>query len=487
MKPSLQLQSLGYEVTSSVDTGDDAIKKAVEDKPDLILMDIRIAGELDGIDTAEVIRNRFGIPVIFSTAYLDQGRIQRAKITMPFGYVLKPIQERDLRVTLEMALYVSKVDGKRRKVKAEIAKSELRFRTMFEKSPYGVALVDTFTEDFYEVNQKFSDIIGLTKEEAVNTHWTHITHPDDIKEDQDNMNRLKNGDITGFNMQKRYIHKNGSYVWINMTIEQISISGKNGVHLCMIEDITERKQAEEALKESEERSNLLLKATTEGLCFHDQGLVLHSNERLVEIFGYDSLEEILELKINVIQFAAPESRELVRKNSTSRYEKPYEAMGLRKDGSTFPIMLHGRQIPFEGKTVRIASVIDLTEQRQAEESLKKSEKKYRKLFEGSIDGYALADPETGIILDCNLALADLVGRTKEELIGQHQRLLHPVVDPKADFSSTFEKHKTEKQGKRIEAQIITKNGELKDVVILSSVFEISGKEVVHGIFYDINV
>jgi len=139
-------------------------------------------------------------------------------------------------------------------------------------------------------------------------------------------------------------------------------------------DISERKQAEKALKESEERSNLLLQATTEGLCFHDQGLVLHSNKRLVEIFGYDSLEEILALQINVIQFTAPESRELVRKNFTSGYSEPYEAMGLRKDGSTFPMMLHGRQIPFEGRTVRIASVRDLTEQKQAEEEKLKAQK-----------------------------------------------------------------------------------------------------------------
>ncbi len=114
MEVESQLQNLGYEVTSIVDTGEKAIKKAEEDKPDLMLMDIRIKGEMDGIDAAEIIRNRFGIPVIFSTAYLDQERIDRAKITMPFGYVLKPIQERDLKVTLEMALYVAQVDKERR-------------------------------------------------------------------------------------------------------------------------------------------------------------------------------------------------------------------------------------------------------------------------------------------------------------------------------------------------------------------------------------
>ncbi len=104
MEMESSVQSLGYEVTSIVDTGEKAIAKAEEVKPDLILMDIPIKEEMDGIDTAEEIRNRFGIPVIFSTAYLDEERIERARITMPFGYVLKPIQERDLKVTIEMAL-----------------------------------------------------------------------------------------------------------------------------------------------------------------------------------------------------------------------------------------------------------------------------------------------------------------------------------------------------------------------------------------------
>ncbi len=123
MEMESQLMGLGYEVTSIVDTGEKAIKKAEEDKPNLILMDIRIKGEIDGIEAAEEIRSRFGIPVVFSTAYLDEERIEQAKITMPFGYVLKPIQERDLKVTIEMALYVSKVDAERRKAEENLKKA----------------------------------------------------------------------------------------------------------------------------------------------------------------------------------------------------------------------------------------------------------------------------------------------------------------------------------------------------------------------------
>ena len=79
MEIESRLQNLGYEITSIVNNGNDAISKAEEDDPDLILMDIRIIGDKDGISTAELIRERFGIPVVFSTAYLDEERIERAK------------------------------------------------------------------------------------------------------------------------------------------------------------------------------------------------------------------------------------------------------------------------------------------------------------------------------------------------------------------------------------------------------------------------
>lgn len=116
------LQNLGYEVTAIVDNGEKAIRKTEEASPDIILMDIRIKGPIDGIETAEIIRHRFQIPVVFSTAYLDDERIERAKITMPFGYVLKPIQERDLRVTIEMALFTAQFDRERKETEQALAR-----------------------------------------------------------------------------------------------------------------------------------------------------------------------------------------------------------------------------------------------------------------------------------------------------------------------------------------------------------------------------
>jgi len=159
-----QLQSLGYEVTSKVDTGEKAIKKAEEDKPDLILMDIRIKGEMDGIAAAEVIRNKFGIPVIFSTAYLDEERIERSKMAMPFGCLLKPIQERDLKVTLEMALYVSKVDAARKQMENELLgkKKKIEERVKELNCLYGISeLIEKPGISLIEIFQGTVDLVRL--------------------------------------------------------------------------------------------------------------------------------------------------------------------------------------------------------------------------------------------------------------------------------------------------------------------------------------
>ena len=182
MELESQLQSLGYEITSIVDTGEKAIKKAEADKPDLILMDIRIKGEMDGIQAAEVIRNQFGIPVIFSTAYLDEERIERAKITMPFGYVLKPIQERDLKVTIEMALYVSKIDGERRQ-------AEERFRSLVETTSDWIWEVDHNGVYTY-ISPKVRDILNYDPEELIGKTPSDLMPPGESNRMVDLFNKV---------------------------------------------------------------------------------------------------------------------------------------------------------------------------------------------------------------------------------------------------------------------------------------------------------
>jgi CheY-like chemotaxis protein len=99
-----RLERFGYTVKAVVSSGDKVLAKAEEVRPDLIVMDIMLEGAMDGISAAEAVRDRLAIPVVFLTAHADPMTLRRAKQTFPYGYVLKPIEERELLVTVEMAL-----------------------------------------------------------------------------------------------------------------------------------------------------------------------------------------------------------------------------------------------------------------------------------------------------------------------------------------------------------------------------------------------
>ena len=104
------LKNLGYDISSIVSSGEKAIDEAKKKSPDLVLMDIVLKGKMDGIEAASQIRSRFNIPVVYLTAYSDEIILERAKITEPFGYIIKPFNERELHINIEIALYKHKIE-----------------------------------------------------------------------------------------------------------------------------------------------------------------------------------------------------------------------------------------------------------------------------------------------------------------------------------------------------------------------------------------
>ncbi len=106
-----RLKSLGYTVPAVVSSGEEAVHKAEETRPDLVLMDIVLKGRMDGIKAAGEIYNRLNIPIVYLTAYSDDNTLERAKLTEPFGYVLKPFQIREIRSAIEIALHKHRVEN----------------------------------------------------------------------------------------------------------------------------------------------------------------------------------------------------------------------------------------------------------------------------------------------------------------------------------------------------------------------------------------
>lgn len=167
------LDNLGYSVLGIASSGEEAIKKAEELRPDLVLMDIVLGGDMDGIEAAEKIRARFNIPVVYLTAYADDKTLERAKITQPFGYILKPFDERELYSNIEMALYKYKIER-------ELRESEEKYRTLFEGAPDGVEVLDR-QGNIVDWNRAEELLLGYSREEIIGKHFTAFL-PEESKE-----------------------------------------------------------------------------------------------------------------------------------------------------------------------------------------------------------------------------------------------------------------------------------------------------------------
>ena len=143
----------------------------------------------------------------------------------------------------------------RKQMETAIQTSERKFRAIFEQAPLGIALHDSKTGQFLQVNQKYCEFIGRTQEELLKIDFQTVTHPDDLQADLNNMELLREGKISSFNMEKRYIRPDGSIIWGLLTVVPMWEEGEpSSIHIAIVMDITERKQAEEALRESEERT-----------------------------------------------------------------------------------------------------------------------------------------------------------------------------------------------------------------------------------------
>lgn len=154
-----RLKNLGYAVVGWATTGQGAIDLAAQTNPDLILMDVRLRGEMDGIAAAEQISGRLGTPVIYLTAYSDEATLQRAKITQPYGYLLKPFEDRDLHTTIAMALY-------RHKIEQELKENRQWLRTTLNS--IGDAVIATDARGCIKfMNPVAEALTGFTQADAI--------------------------------------------------------------------------------------------------------------------------------------------------------------------------------------------------------------------------------------------------------------------------------------------------------------------------------
>lgn len=182
------LKKLGYNVLGISNNGEDALKNIAEQEPDIVLMDIMIKGAMTGIDVAEKVKSEYNIPVIFLTAYADESTLSKAKITEPYGYILKPFKEVDLHSTIEMAIYKHKKDTEVQKERDFLYslvenKDEASKDILFVKA--NSRLVKVNLKDIYYV-EALKDYV------VINTQYTRYTIHSTMKDIE---KKLDNGDF----------------------------------------------------------------------------------------------------------------------------------------------------------------------------------------------------------------------------------------------------------------------------------------------------
>ncbi len=250
----------------------------------------------------------------------------------------------------------------------------------------------------------------------------------------------------------------------------------------------ERRRAEKRLKASEN----FLRQITENV----QDILVLTDENLIVTYASSSVKRVLGYEPNEIrgklicQFIHPEdftmTMEAIKKAFEGNSGGKLEIRCKRADGSYVLVEGVGKILADEHSQITGAVITfrDVTKHRKIEQKVRESEEKYRKMFEEAIDAIFIADTETGILVDCNRAAMKLVGRDKSEVIGMHQRFLHPE-EKRGQFSATFKQHLMKKEGQVIETKIITKNGKVRDVAIKANLFEVNGKKLLRGLFRDI--
>ena len=283
MEIKSRLRALGYQPLAIVDTGREAVEQAGKLQPDLVMMDISLKGEMDGVEAAKKIRSKHRIPVIYLTANTDATTFQRAKITEPFGYLLKPLEERLLHSTIEMALYKAKIDEELDNYREHLEdmvrertddlitsnqrlqESEENYRTIFNSANDAIFIHAAQTGQIIDVNAKMTEMFKCSREEALASSIESLSAnipPFTNIEAMQYMSLAAEGKPQIFEWLSR--DKAGKTFWSEISLKASVIGGKKRL-LAVVRDIEQRKKVEFALVKAKEGAEEASRAKSEFL------------------------------------------------------------------------------------------------------------------------------------------------------------------------------------------------------------------------------
>jgi PAS domain S-box-containing protein len=363
------LLEMGYNVTSVISSGEEALQRVEQERPDLVLMDVVLQGDLDGIEAARRIRSRMNIPIIYLTAYTDAKMLERAKATEPFAYMIKPFRERELHTNIEMALFKHELDRRLRE-------SQEWFSGILDSMGHAVIAADRSAAVRF-MNPMAQRITGWSIDEAVGrplgevfAAWDDKTGSsiDDLAEQLIELGQT----ISLTDVYNTLTTRDGSTRAIDAGAAPVRDARGTVIGMVIVWcDITDRKRAEKHL--------LLLGAaveqSSEGLAVVDlSGKLLFLNKAFAEMHGATP-EDLVGHHLSV--FHSEEqmpSVEAANRQLLDHGQFSGEIWHTRRDGTTFPGLMHNSLLrDSSGKTIGIIGTLrDITDIKAAAEALRKS-------------------------------------------------------------------------------------------------------------------
>ncbi|MBD8067856.1 PAS domain S-box protein [Bacillus sp. PS06] len=358
-----------------------------------------------------------------------------------------------------------------------------RFEQAFYYSPIGMALV-SLEGNWIKVNPALAKITGYTEEELLSRTFQDITYPDDIEADINQVQELIDGKKDYFELEKRYIHKNGTIVWVLLSVSVVREENKSLYLISQVQEITERKQLELNLIESEEKFRSLLTHSPDAILVHDGTNIIYANKSAADLVG-TTVEDIEGVHIQefidptIVEEAYRMTQEILLEN------KPIldiEATLRSKNGKLIDTVFSASPINFMGRRAVLLSYRDITERKKIEQALTESEERYRSLVEYAPLGILVH--QNNIIKYANSTALQLLGTKKpEDIIGLHFRnIIHP--DYRLIVTNRVKNSNVEPSSPCYE-RFIRLDGKEIDVEVNGIPVQLNGESAVQLVFWDV--
>ncbi len=410
------LPLLGYEVCASVASGPEALRAVELHRPDLVLMDIHLSGEMDGIDVANALLASHPLPVVFLTADSDQETMRRAKETDPFAFLAKPFDERILRITLEMAL-------NKQRFGRQLAEREQWLSAILSSIDDGVAVSDVLGATQF-LNPVAEQILGWKLTEARGRPLDEVLP---LREEGSGRPLAMGGPPAGSSPSSvssaSLVDRSGQRRDCEVSVSPLrDASGRQVGEILVFRDVSDRRRGERLLASSEAKFRALTESTVAAIFISQQERIVHANSAAERMVGR-CRDELLGIPLTDL-LPTDFRRSLPQAPEAGARHPPLEVRIVGSGGEERWVSMTLDRMDLDDQPAVLVTAFDIHDRKQVEEDLRESEVKHRLLLD-SIRSPIWALKEDMSLLYLNNAFATLLGTDIQQLVGQNIATVWP--------------------------------------------------------------